>query len=58
MLNLIVTAYIEMAELQAMNKTPMYMSDWVARLDDFLTKNTKRAQKTRSQKSRWILWSV
>lgn len=36
MLNRIVTAYIEMAELQAMNKTPMYMSDWIARLDDFL----------------------
>ncbi len=31
MLNRIVTAYIKMAELQAMNKTPMYMSDWVAR---------------------------
>jgi hypothetical protein len=36
MLNRIVTAYIEVAEIQAMNKTPMYMSDWVARLDDFL----------------------
>jgi hypothetical protein len=30
------TNYVEMAELQAINKTPMYMSDWIARLDDFL----------------------
>jgi len=36
MLNRIVTAYIEVAEIQAMNKTPMYMRDWIMRLDDFL----------------------
>lgn len=36
MLNRIVTAYIEVAEIQAMNNTPMYMSDWITRLDDFL----------------------
>lgn len=36
MLNRIVTAYIEVAEIQAMNKTPMYMSDWIMRLDEFL----------------------
>ncbi|AWW30147.1 cell filamentation protein Fic [Echinicola strongylocentroti] len=36
-LNRIVTAYLEMAELQAMNRKPMYMKDWVSRLDDFLT---------------------
>lgn len=35
-LNRIVTAYIEMAELQALNKKPMYMADWISRLDDFL----------------------
>ena len=35
-LNRIVTAYIEIAELQAMNQTPMYMKDWIERLDDFL----------------------
>ena len=35
-LNRIVTAYIEIAELQAMNQTPMYMQDWIERLDDFL----------------------
>lgn len=36
MLNRIVTAYIETAEIQAMNKIPMYMSDWITKLDDFL----------------------
>ena len=36
-LNRMVTAYLEIAELQAMNRKPMYMKDWVVRLDDFLT---------------------
>jgi hypothetical protein len=36
-LNRMVTAYLEMAELQAMNRKPMYMKDWATRLDDFLT---------------------
>ncbi|MDQ1298154.1 MAG: hypothetical protein QG558_693, partial [Campylobacterota bacterium] len=36
LLNRMVTAYIEMAEIQAMGKNPMYMSDWIERLDDFL----------------------
>lgn len=35
-LNRIVTAYLEIAELQALNRKPMYMQDWIARLDDFL----------------------
>ncbi len=35
-LNRIVTAYLEFAELQAMNGRPMYMADWIAKLDDFL----------------------
>lgn len=35
-LNRTVTAYLEMAELQALNRKPMYMQDWVGRLDDFL----------------------
>ncbi len=35
-LNRIVTAYIEIAELQAMSQTPMYMKDWIERLNDFL----------------------
>lgn len=36
-LNRMVTAYLEIAELQALNRKPMYMKDWIARLDDFLT---------------------
>ena len=35
-LNRIVTAYLEFAELQARNRRPMYMGDWIAKLDDFL----------------------
>ncbi len=36
LLNRIVTAYLEFAELQATNRKPMYMKDWVGKLDDFL----------------------
>jgi hypothetical protein len=35
-LNRIVTAYLEFAELQALNRNPMYMRDWSSKLDDFL----------------------
>lgn len=35
-LNRIVSSYLEFAELQALGRKPMYMSDWVAKLDDFL----------------------
>ena len=35
-LNRTVTAYLELAELQALNRKPMYMQDWIMRLDDFL----------------------
>ncbi len=35
-LNRMVMAYLEIAELQALNQTPMYMKDWIDRLDDFL----------------------
>lgn len=35
-LNRIVTAYLEFAELQALNKRPMSMNDWIVKLDDFL----------------------
>jgi hypothetical protein len=35
-LNRIVTAYLEFAELQARNRKPMYMRDWIVKLDDFL----------------------
>jgi hypothetical protein len=35
-LNRIVTAYLEFAELQAMNRRAMTMRDWTGKLDDFL----------------------
>ncbi len=35
-LNLIVSAYLDFAELQARNRKPMSMREWIAKLDDFL----------------------
>lgn len=35
-LNLIVSAYLDFAELQARGHRPMHMRDWIAKLDDFL----------------------
>ncbi|TAN06587.1 MAG: hydroxyacid dehydrogenase [Rhodanobacteraceae bacterium] len=35
-LNRIVTAYLEFAELQALNRRPMAMANWIAKLDEFL----------------------
>ena len=35
-LNLVVSAYLDFAELQASGHRPMYMTDWSAKLDDFL----------------------
>lgn len=35
-LNRLVTAYLEFAELQAIRQKPMYMKDWVERLDGFI----------------------
>ena len=35
-LNRIVNFYLEFAELQTLNRKPMYMRDWIAKLDDFL----------------------
>lgn len=35
-LNRIVSMYLDFAELQAFNRKPMYMKDWVGKLDDFL----------------------
>jgi hypothetical protein len=36
MLNRIVMAYLEFAEIQALARKPMYMNDWAAKLDEFL----------------------
>lgn len=40
-LNRIVTAYLELAELQALNQEPMYMKDWIEQLDTFLKMTRK-----------------
>jgi hypothetical protein len=36
LLNRILTAYLEFAELQALNRSAMKMLDWAKKLDDFL----------------------
>ena len=35
MLNLVVSAYMDFAEMQARRRIPMYMKDWITLLDDF-----------------------
>jgi len=40
-LNRIVMLYLEFAELQAKEHIPMYMKDWLERLDDFLRASRK-----------------
>ena len=35
-LNKIVTAYLDIAEVQALNHEPMYMKDWLETIDDYL----------------------
>lgn len=35
-LNRIVNFYLEFAELQALGRKPMYMTDWINKLDEFL----------------------
>lgn len=35
-LNRIVSMYLDFAELQALNRKPMFMSDWIAKMDDFM----------------------
>jgi hypothetical protein len=40
-LNRIVNQYLEFAELQALQRKPMYMKDWVQKLNAFLTLNDR-----------------
>lgn len=40
-LNKIVVAYLDIAEVHALNREPMYMSDWLETIDDYL-KMTRR----------------
>lgn len=41
LLNRIVNQYLEFAELQALERKPMYMNDWINKLHGFLTLNEK-----------------
>jgi hypothetical protein len=36
MLNRMVSAYLDLAEIQALNQKPMYMRDWIGKLDEFI----------------------
>jgi hypothetical protein len=45
MLNLIVDQYLSFAELQARQHKPMYMADWIKKLDQFLTLNDREILK-------------
>ena len=40
-LNRMVTAFLEIAEIQALDRTPMYMADWIKQLDTFLKMTNK-----------------
>ena len=40
-LNRMVTAFLEIAEIQALDRTPMYMVDWTKQLDAFLKMTNK-----------------
>jgi len=40
-LNRMVTAFMEIAEIQALDRTPMYMTDWIKQLDTFLKMTNK-----------------
>ena len=35
-LNRMVTAYLDLAEIQALNRKPMYMQSWIEKLDEFI----------------------
>jgi len=41
-LNLIVSLYLDFAELQAMESRPMKMTDWIKKLDEFLKTSEKK----------------
>lgn len=40
-LNRLVSMYLEFAELQAKSKRPMYMKEWIKKLDDFIVLNER-----------------
>ena len=46
-LNKIVTAYLDIAEVQALNHEPMYMKDWLQTIDDYLKMTRREILKTK-----------
>ncbi len=56
-LNLIVSAYLDFAELQALSRRAMHMREWVGKLDDFL-RLTEREILTMQDRSRTIKHST
>lgn len=50
-LNRIVVAYLEFAELQALNRKPMYMKDWIVKLDDFLKMSGRELLESKGTRS-------
>lgn len=50
-LNKIVTAYLDIAEVQALNHEPMYMRDWLETIDDYLKLTRREILTTKGQVS-------
>lgn len=46
-LNKIVTAYLDIAEVHALNHEPMYMKDWIETIDDYLKMTRRDILKTK-----------
>ena len=53
-LNRIVSLYLDFAELQAQSHRPMYMKDWIQKLDDFLQRNMTSSGSAPSMN--FLLW--
>lgn len=48
-LNKIVTAYLDIAEVHALNQEPMYMRDWIETIDDYLKMTRRDILKTKGR---------
>lgn len=50
-LNKIVSAYLDIAEVRALNHEPMYMKDWLETIDDYLKMTRREILTTKGQVS-------
>ena len=50
-LNKIVTAYLDIAEVNALNQEPMYMKDWLRIIDDYLRMTRRDILETKGRVS-------